>query len=261
VGGAVELDGVPSSEKADHRQIPLDEKGLGQSENEHTNLPQTISTFLHLRQGRIEELTSLLRELSGTPLTTEMTCIWLGLESHSKEIPHDSQIKKLIDGLSEDPEDHPAGFIPIIERHNARLKRAYLLHEATRYRIKQKWSEGVTLEDIGKFLHSWAPEPYRNKPMPRGMIQALLQITLNSQTWAPIDLSNCIIRNTEVTDSIDDVVRAIGNLGTPEDPTLQESIITPLDGSDLTRTFPRMRTLHDTRRVWLSDEDDVKDVY
>ena len=77
----------------------------------------------------------------------------------------------------------------------------------------------------------------------------------------PNRLSNCIIRNTEATDSIDDVVRAIGNLGTPEDPTLQESIITPLDGSDLTRTFPRMRTLHDTRRVWLSDEDDVKDVY
>jgi len=31
VGGAAELDGanVPSSEKADHRQTPLDEKGLG----------------------------------------------------------------------------------------------------------------------------------------------------------------------------------------------------------------------------------------
>jgi len=212
VGGAAELDGAngPSSEKVDHRHIPLDEKGLGQSEHEHTNLPQTISTFLHLSQGRIEELTSLLSELSGTPLTTEMTCIWLGLESHSKEIPHDSHIKKLIDGLSE-PEDHPAGFIFIIERHNARLKRAYLLHEATRYIIKQKWSEGVTLEDIGEFLHSRAPESYRNKSMPRGMIQALLQITPNSQTWAPRDLSNCIIRKTEATDSIDDVIRAIGN--------------------------------------------------
>jgi len=137
VGWAAELDGanVPSSEKADHRQTPLDEKRLGQSENEHTNLSQSISTFLHLSQGRIEELTSLLSELSGTPLTTEMTCIWLGLDSHSKEIPHDSHIK-LIDGLFEDSEDHPAGFIPIIERHNARLKRAYLLHEATRLTIE-----------------------------------------------------------------------------------------------------------------------------
>ena len=160
MGGAAELDGanVPSSEKAGHRQTPPDEKGLGQSENENTNLPQTISTFLHLSQGQIEELTSLLSELSGTPLTTEMTCIWLGLDSQSKEIPHDSHTK-LIDGLSEDPEDHPAGFIPIIERHNARLKRAYLLHEATRLTIEQKWSEDVILEDIGKFLHSWAQNP------------------------------------------------------------------------------------------------------
>jgi len=88
----------------------------------------------------------------------EMTYIWLGLEPQRKEIPHDSQTKKLIDGLSEDPEDHPASFIPIIERHNARLKKAHLLHEATRYIIKQRWSEGATLEDIGKFLQSWAPE-------------------------------------------------------------------------------------------------------
>ena len=73
-GGVVELDGSPSSEKADHRQTALEEKGLGQSENKHTKLPQTISTFLNLSQGRIEELTSLLSELSCTPLTTEMTC-------------------------------------------------------------------------------------------------------------------------------------------------------------------------------------------
>jgi len=45
----------------------------------------------------------------------EITCKWLGLEPQRKEIPHDSQTKKLSDGLSEDPEDHPAGFISIIE--------------------------------------------------------------------------------------------------------------------------------------------------
>jgi len=203
----------------------------------------------------MEELTSLLNELSGTPLTMEMTCIWMGLEPQKKEIPHDSQTKKSIDGLSEDPKDHPVGFIPIIERHNVRLKKAHLLHEVTRYIIKQRLLEGVTLEDIGKFLQSWVPEPYMSKPMPRGMIQALLNIVPNSQVWTPIDLSNCIFRNAEATDSIDDVVRAIGNLDTSEDPTLQDPKITPVDGSDLTRTFTRMRTLHNTRRDWLSDEE------
>ena len=185
----------------------------------------------------------------------EMTINRLGLEPQSKEISHDSQTKKLINGLSEDPEDHSAGFIVIIERHNARLKKAHLLHEATRDTIQQKWIEGTTLEDIGRFLQSWAPEPYRNKSMPKGMIQALLNTTPNSQTWAPQDLSNRIFRNTEATDSIEDVVRAVGNLGTSEEPTLQDPKTTPVDGSDLTRTFPRMRSLHNIRRDWLSDEE------
>jgi len=58
---------------------------------------------------------TMANQQSGTPLTMEMTCICMGLEPQRKEIPHDSQTKKLIHGLSEDPEDHPAGSIPIIE--------------------------------------------------------------------------------------------------------------------------------------------------
>jgi len=90
--------------------------------------------------------------------------------------------------------------------------------------------------------------------MPRGMIQALLHIAPNSQAWTTIDLSTCNFRDTEATDS-NDVVRAIGNLGTSEDSTLQDPKISPVDESELTRTFPRMRALHDTRRDWLSDEE------
>jgi len=125
-GGATERGGVsgPPTERADDRELPLPQKEeLGQHEDEPINLLQSISVFFHLSQGRIEELTSLLSEMSGTPLMTEMTCKWLDLEPQIKEIPHDSRTKKLIDGLSEDPEDHPDGFISIIERHNARLKR------------------------------------------------------------------------------------------------------------------------------------------
>jgi len=160
--------GTPLTEKADHAaEPPPEEKGTGQPDNVHSNLPQSITTFLHLSRGRIEEITSLLSELSGTPLTMEITINWLGLEPQCTEISHDSLNIKLIDGLSEDPEDHPVEFIPIIKRHNARLKKAHLLLEATQDIIQQRWTEGTTLEDIGKFLQSWAPEPYRNKSMPK----------------------------------------------------------------------------------------------
>jgi len=193
--------------------------------------------------------------MSGTPLTMEMTCKWLDLEPKIKEICHDSRTKKLIDGLTEDPEDYPDGFISIIKLHNARLKKAHLLHEATSDIIQQKWIEGTDLENIGKFLQSWAPEPYRNKPMPKGMTQALLNIAPNSQAWAPTDLSNCIFRNTEATDSIDDLVRALKSLGTTEGPTSQDPKKTLVEGSDLARIFPTMRSLHEIRRDWLSHEE------
>ena len=194
--------------------------------------------------------------MSGIPITMEMTCKWLDLGPEMKEIPCDSRTKNLIEGLTEDPEDHPDRFIPIIVLHNARLKKAHLLHAATSAIIQQRWVEGTDLEDIGKFLQSWAPEPYRDKPMPKGMIQALLGITPNSQEWAPTDLSNCIFRNAESADSIDELVRTLKSLGTTGGPTAQDPIkITPVEGSDLVRIFPRMRSLHDTRRDWLSDKE------
>jgi len=163
-GGTTERGGEsgPSTERADVRKQPLlQEEKPDQCEDEPINLLQSMSGFFHLSQGRIEELSSLLSEMSGTPITMEMTCKWLDLEPQIKEKSHDSRTKKLIDGLTEDPEDHPDGFISIIELHNARLKKAHLLDEAISDIIQQKWIEGTDLEDIGKFLQSWAPEPYR----------------------------------------------------------------------------------------------------
>jgi len=95
-GGAVEpeeTDSPPTQQKDSTEDPPQEEKGTGQPENELTNLPKSISIFLHLSRGRIEELTSFLSELSGTPLTTEITNNWLSLEPQDTENSHDSLIK------------------------------------------------------------------------------------------------------------------------------------------------------------------------
>ena len=123
---------TPLTKMEDVRERPfLQEEKSEQLLEEPINLLQPISVFCHLSQGRIEELTSLLSELSGTLIMMEMTCKWMDLDPDLKEIQFDSRIKNLIDGLTEDPEDNPDGFIPIIELHNARLKKAHLLQEAT----------------------------------------------------------------------------------------------------------------------------------
>jgi len=161
-GGAIEggKESAPSTKREDEMERPfLQKEQSDQFPGEPINLLQSISVFFHLSQGRIEELTGLLSEMSGTPIKMEMTCKWLDLGPQMKEIPYDSLTKNLIDSLTEDPEDNTDGFIRIIELHNARLKKAHLLHGATSDIIQQKWAEGTDLEDIGKFLNHGPQNP------------------------------------------------------------------------------------------------------
>jgi len=91
-GGAIEgsEESAPSTRREDERERPfLQEEKSDQFPREPINLLQSISVFFHLSQGRIEELTGLLSEKSGTPITMEMTCKWLDLEPQMKEIPYD----------------------------------------------------------------------------------------------------------------------------------------------------------------------------
>jgi len=124
--GGGSKDEMTSARRGEEKEsLPQPEATRGQPPGEPVNLIQSISTFLELSQGRIEELTGLLSEIAGTPLTTEMTCKWLDLEPQTEVIPYDTRARDLIEGLTEDPEDDPVGFIPTIELHNARLKRAF----------------------------------------------------------------------------------------------------------------------------------------
>ena len=131
-GGTIQGSGesAPPTRMEDERMWPfLQVEKSDQFLGEPINLLQSISVSFHLSQGQIEDLTGLLSAMS--PITMEMTCKWLDLDPEMKEIPYDLRTKNLIDGLTEDPEDNPDGFIPIIELHNVRLKKTHLLHGAT----------------------------------------------------------------------------------------------------------------------------------
>ena len=51
------------------------------------------------------------------------------------------------------------------------------------------------------------------------------------------------------------MLSALGKLGTSEEPTMPECTTTPLNGLDSKHIFPSMRTLHNIRKDWLSDEE------
>jgi len=70
---------VTSTSREDVKEWPfLQEEKSDQFPGEPINLLQSISVFFQLSQGRIEELTGLLSEMSGTPITMEVTCKMAG---------------------------------------------------------------------------------------------------------------------------------------------------------------------------------------
>jgi len=102
-GGTIEGSGesAPPTRMEDERvwsflQVGKSHQFLG----EPINLLQSISVFFHLSQGRIEELTGILSEMSGTPITMEMTCQWLDLDPEMKEIPYDRDYNTVHEHLS-----------------------------------------------------------------------------------------------------------------------------------------------------------------
>ena len=58
------IDTPPTEQSEDFIDPTQDRRGAGLGGNELKNLPQILSTFLHLSRGRIEDITSLLSELS-----------------------------------------------------------------------------------------------------------------------------------------------------------------------------------------------------
>jgi len=100
-GGGMEGSGenTTSTTRENEKEHPLQpEEQLRQPPEEPTTLLQSIPIFFQLSQGHVEDLTGLLSELSGTLITTGMTCKWLDLEPQTKEIPYDSRTNDLLSG-------------------------------------------------------------------------------------------------------------------------------------------------------------------
>jgi len=76
------------------------------------------------------------------------------------------------------------------------------------------------------------------------MVHTLLKMAPTNQTWALADLTECILRITEATDKVEDMVQKLNNLGSLGDSANNTSIkeTTQRTRNRHIRTFPKMRT-------------------
>jgi len=82
------------------------------------------------------------------------------------------------------------------------------------------------------------------------MVHTLFWKALTNKTWALAHLTECVSRNTEATDEVEDMVSELNSLENPGDMTnntpIKEATIRTQNRN--IQTFPKMRTLHGTKR-------------
>lgn len=102
-----------------------------------------------------------------------------------------------------DPGDTIEQYKPVFQRHIRRFENARSVMESLRKDLTALHTKvGGKTDKIEAFFADLAPEPQRGKPMPEGMINALLRIE-NTETVAPLEaFLDCFERNLDLDDSV-----------------------------------------------------------
>jgi len=94
----------------------------------------------------------------------------------------------------------------LIARHSNRLENAQKVITELRPQITAFHTRcNGSVDKIASLFSDMTPEPAKGKPLPPGMIHALLRIPPQAQTCKLDDLTECLQRNLDETDTIDKI--------------------------------------------------------
>ena len=92
----------------------------------------------------------------------------------------------------------------LVSKHSNRLDNAQKVIAELRPQITAFHTKcNGSVEKISALFSDMTPEPAKGKPLPPGMIHALLRIPSQAQTCKLDDLIECLQRNLDETDSVD----------------------------------------------------------
>ena len=169
-----------------------------------------IRQFHDLSEGNIESIGLLFSEMARQPLPPQVICKILGMNEEDVKAafeagkPPTANLAMLEDAVlkSVDPGDTLDMYEPVFKRHIERFKNSASIMQALRPSLKEFWSkvDGSTAK-IEKFFADLAPEPQKGKPMPEGMINALLRIDAGVTRCEQEDFLGCFERNLDISDT------------------------------------------------------------
>mmetsp|Transcript_32966 Transcript_32966/g.83181 ORF Transcript_32966/g.83181 Transcript_32966/m.83181 type:complete len:198 (-) Transcript_32966:152-745(-) len=177
-----------------------------------------LDTFYSLTNGNLEPIGLLFSELAGQPVppNTLLELLDIGEEALKKaqenKTPPVATKTQLMDAVAKsvDPEDAVDTYKKAFTTHVNRLQNASkVMTEITPALTKLHESHKGDLAKIEAFFCELAPEPHKGKPMPPGMINALLRIPPSNTTCTVQEFLSCMERNMDPGDKAESFTEPI----------------------------------------------------
>jgi len=175
---------------------------------------EDMKIFYGLSKGAIEPIGILFSELAGSPMPPAVIMQVLSITEDQLKVAQEKQVAptasltQFEDAMKAavDEDDDINNYSVVLKKHIHRMKVA----ESVITTLRPKMTEFHTkidgsLAKIEALFADMAPEPQKGKPMPPGMINALLRVPKDAAKCTVDDFVDCFQRNLDATDTAEKI--------------------------------------------------------
>ena len=173
-----------------------------------------MKTFFDLTKGAIEPIGILFSELAGEPMPPAVIMQVLTITEEQLKAAQAEQkaptasLAQFEEAMkaSVDEGDDINNYQVILKKHINRMQVAEKVITELKPKMTQFHEKiGGSLAKIEALFSDMAPEPQKGKPMPPGMINALLRVPKEATTCTPEDFIECFQRNLDASDTAEKI--------------------------------------------------------
>jgi len=166
--------------------------------------------FYDLCRGGIEPIGMLFSEVAGSPLPPAVIMQVLSIteaqlqQAQTLQQPPTASLHQFLEAMaaSVDDTEEVQSYSDILQKHIKRLRHAAQVLEVVTPQLARFHAHtGGSTAAIERMLVDLAPAPQKGKPMPPGMINALLRVPRDATACTLNDLVACFSRNLDPFDT------------------------------------------------------------
>jgi hypothetical protein len=170
--------------------------------------------FHDLCRGGVEQISLLFSEIAGSPLPPAVILQVLSIteaqlqQAQTLQAPPTASLLQFQEAMAaavEEAADVPQ-FRVLLQKHIGRLQHAASVLDAVTSQLAKLHAEtGGSITAIERLLMDLAPPGQKGRPMPNGMINALLRVPRDATACTLDDVVACFWRNLDPSDTVAEI--------------------------------------------------------